>query len=174
VETDSGLLAVFDSNSDGRADSRERRLDNDAKVAAIQARLTASGLTDLHIVAQLRPQSLHHGVTRGDHSLRFCADCHDPRGRVTGAYQLAAWVPGGVLPQFVRDAGVLKNAHMERHADGSLWLKPATQAEGFYVMGASGLGSTDHLGMLLTGIVLGGAGLHGGLRWRASRRKERA
>jgi len=125
-------------------------------------------------VGQLRPQELHHGITRGEHALRACLDCHHPAGRVTGPYQVAAWVPGDVLPSFVRDGGSLAGAQLERHADGSLWLTPPDPAGRLYVMGAAGLGTTDSLGILLTTLVLGGAGLHGGLRWRAARRKERA
>ncbi|MFA7329881.1 MAG: hypothetical protein WC326_02295 [Candidatus Delongbacteria bacterium] len=173
LEAEPARLAPFDANHDGRAEAAERRLDNPAKVGAIQAQLVAAGLTDARIVAQLRPQPLHHGVTRGTHALRACTDCHHPQGRVTGAYQVAAWVPGEVLPDVVWDGGGLADATLERHADGSLWLKPGRRNGSPYVMGAAGLGTTDHLGLLLTGLVLGGAGLHGGLRWRASRRKER-
>lgn len=170
---DPARLALFDADGDGRAVAAERRLDSAAKVQALQAALAGRGVVDARILGQIRPQALHHGVTRGRHALRSCLECHSPAGRVSGALQVAAWVPGGILPGFVRDGGSLHGATLERREGGALWLKPAAATDKFYVMGASGLGGTDQLGLLLTGLVLGGAGLHGGLRWRAARRKER-
>ncbi len=164
------VLAVFDANGDGTLDETELRIDSDAKRETIAARLTALGLNNVRIEGQMQPYSVNHNVTRGDYAVNDCTACHSTESRLSQPIQLAAYVPAGVMPEFV-DSNVAYNGELTTDENGALYYNPNPQADGLYVFGNSRISWLDWFGVLaFIGTLLGIVG-HGGLRYLAARKQ---
>jgi hypothetical protein len=168
-----GLLDLFDANRDGKLQTAELRLDNEQKAQAVAGLLAAAGVKNPRIRAEVRPQTVSHGVLKKSFALRQCTACHHPAGRLGRQQTVAPYAPGGVLPAAVSDGSVIATWRVDSAVDG-VRLTPLEQA-GFYVHGASRPLAADVLGFLLLGLTVLGVAVHGGLRlwiWRRAKRSQ--
>lgn len=165
------ILSTFDANLDGVLSETELHLDSEEKTNLIARRLSATGLGNPHIKAQVQPYSINHNVTRGEYAVNDCRACHSSESRMTQPIKLADYVPGGVAPQFLTDNNVLATGEFTQDKSGGLFYQPVPSANGLYVFGSSRISWVDWFGGLLFLGVLLGIGGHGTLRFFASRRK---
>ncbi len=165
-----GVMLRFDSNNDGQIDSAELVIDTPEKEQFIRDRLTGLGLGNPRIVAEIQPYSISHDVAAGDWALSDCSACHGAESRITQPIQLAAYLPGGVLPEFVIDTNTMLSGEITTHEDGSLYYQPQTSESNLYVLGHNSVGWVDLAGSLIFIGVLLGIVAHGGLRFYASLR----
>lgn len=162
------VVAAFDEDGSGQIEERELQIDTPAKEAIITERLTALGLTNPRISAEVQPYSINHNVTDGEWVTKACAECHTASSRLSRPMELAAYVPGGVLPEFVPDTNVNITGQMSLDADGSLIYQPTTAADELYVLGHNRVPWVDWVGAIALLGTLGGISLHGGLRFMAA------
>ncbi len=163
------LVKVLDTNKNGKVDPEELKLDTPAKVAAVRKRLVAVGVKNPRIVGEIQPYSLHHDTASGKWAVRECVDCHTRKSRLTRPFQLAAYLPGGVLPKPVGDSFMeIDPAAIVKKGD-ALYYRPATRAEGLFILGHDRLGWVDKVGILFFVLTLVGVFLHGGGRILAAR-----
>ena len=164
------VLTTFDTNHDSVLDEVELKIDNDAKRDLIARRLSALGLDNVRIAGRMQPYSINHNVTRGEWAVNECTACHSEDSRLTASIQLAAYVPGGVMPTFV-ESNVAYHGSLNIDDDGALHFTPDPRAEGLYIFGSSRLAWLDWLGALFfVGTLLGVAG-HGTLRYINARKQ---
>ncbi len=164
------VLAAFDANGDGNLDNTELRIDSDTKRETIAARLEDLGLQNVHIAGQMQPYSVNHNVTRGEWAVNDCTACHSTSSRLTQPIQLAAYVPAGVMPEFV-DTNVTYSGELTTDDNGALYYNPRPKADGLYVFGSSHISWLDWFGVLaFIGTLLGIAG-HSTLRYLAARKQ---
>lgn len=166
------IVALFDQNGDGELGIDETKVVADEQVAALTAEFAALGLSDPRIEGQVQPYSINHNVT-GDYAVRECSECHNSESRVSAPMQLAAYVPGGVQPEFVTGTNVSLTGDMIAAEDGSLTYQPINTRDSIYVFGKDHMPWVDWLGvaaLLMT--ILGVAG-HASLRYVAYLRMEK-
>ena len=168
------LLALFDANSDGVLDEMELRLDTEAKTAAVAARLTALGLDNPRIQAEVQPYSVNHNVTRGEWATRDCQACHHDNAALNQPFQLASFLPGGVTPTFAGDTNVQASGNLQSGEGGALFFQPAPEQAGIYVFGRNRVSWVDWLGLAIFLIVLGAVAVHAGLRFYVALRHPRS
>lgn len=164
------VLEGFDGNGDGELDGGELMIDNAEKADLIAGRLEALDLENPHIVGEIQPYSINHTVGTGEWATRDCQTCHSDDSRLTQPIQLASYIPAGVMPEFVSDSNVSTGGQVYETEDGALFYKPATDAEGLYVLGHDNVPWVDRLGGLIFLVTLLAVVVHGGLRvWSAIR-----
>lgn len=166
---DTALLAGLDVDGDGALSQAERRLDTPDKVVLMAGRLRTAGVADPQITGFVDAWPLSHGVTRGQHVTRECTTCHGDRSRLDQGIELAAWVPGQVLPTLRGRATQVLSPELLRQDGPTLVADPPPRRDR-YVFGADRTAWIDQLGLLS---ILGAAGfviVHGGLRALVSRR----
>jgi thiosulfate reductase cytochrome b subunit len=164
------VVAEFDKNGDGELDQTELTLDTSEKEAFIAARIEALGLANPRILAEVQPYSINHNVSAGDWAIQDCETCHDEDSRITQPIKLADHVPGGVMPEFVKDSNTLNHGEMAVGEDGALYFYPFPAEEGLYVFGHDNVSWVDWFGAIFFGLVFMGVVGHGGLRvWAAKK-----
>ena len=167
-----GILLRFDASQDGVIDENELVIDTPEKEQFVRERLEFLGLGNIRIVGEVQPYSISHDIAEGEWVLRDCNSCHSKDSRITQAFQLASYAPGGVLPEFVPDSNVTYNGRMYLTEEGALYYQPNTDAENLYVFGHDNIGWVDILGSIMfLGVLLGVIG-HGSLRFYASLRNK--
>jgi hypothetical protein len=122
------VVAVFDADGDGRVDAKELVLDQAQKVHLIRALLTGEGVAEPRLKAEVRAHHVHHSVTL-QQATRACASCHEAPADAT--FDLATWVPGGVLPDTFVDVTPSIAQHWRRTPTGGLTITrpgPLSQA----------------------------------------------
>lgn len=164
------VVNVFDANQDGRLSSSELVIDQAVKEQLIASRLQAQGLDNPRIQAEIQPYSINHNVTHGEWAVKDCRACHSEESRLGTPLQLASYVPGGRLPEFVQDTNVVANGDLQILEDGSLIYQPDIAASDLYIFGKNRVAWIDLLGSLAFVGVLLGISVHGGLRFAASLR----
>jgi len=163
------ILAAFDGDRDGAIGPKELRIDSPQKEAAVKARFAKLGLQNVRMEGQVQPFSINHNVTRGEHALNDCQDCHKAGSRVTQGMQLASFAP--VAPTFSQNNNVSGSGDLVRQGDGALFYQPVPARDHLYVFGVSRLGWIDAIGALaFVGTLLGVTG-HGALRYLAFRKR---
>ncbi len=163
------VVQALDGDGDRQLSSAELKLDTPAKTQAIAARLAGLGLKNPRIAGQVQPYSISHDVARGEFVSRDCQTCHTSDSRLTRPTALAAYLPGGVTPEFVQDTNTRPTGELAVQ-NGALYYRPATQADGLYVFGHNRVGWIDTFGLLFFGAVLVGVAGHGGLRFYSASR----
>lgn len=166
------ILAAFDSDGNGTLEEAELKIDSGAKHDLVAGRLVALGLKNPRIYGQVQPYSINHNVARGEAVNRDCRQCHGDESRLAAGMRLSGYVPGGVLPEFVKDANVAPSGNLTQR-DGALYYQPATEADGVYVFGHNRVAWIDLLGALVFAGVLVGVGGHGTARFLAGRKRRR-
>lgn len=168
------IVAAFDEDRDGLLDRDEMVLDSAAKQSLIAGRLQALGLRNLRIQGEIQPYSISHTVGAKETAVKDCQTCHSPESRLTHPIKLADYLPGGVLPEFVRDANTHASGSLFL-ASGALYYQPAPFQEGLYIFGRDRVVWVDWLGAVIFLGVLAGVFTHSGMRfyasWRWPRRK---
>jgi len=168
---DPAILTAFDANGNGVIDASELKIDNEARKAAVTARLKKLGLQNPRIEAQVQPYSINHNVARGEYAISDCQTCHSSDSRVTQPIQLANYVPAGVMPKFVSDSNVNATGRISTAANGALVYTPVTREDGLYVFGRDRVNWIDWLGAIFfLGAILGVGG-HATLRYTTSLRR---
>ncbi len=166
---DGAILAAFDANGDGTVSESELAIDTDEKQAVVAARLEALSLPNPHIVGEVQPYSVAHGVAGGDWAISDCQACHSTSSRLSAGMQIGTYVPGGVLPTFVRDSNTETTGVMTIADDGSLVYLPETTSGEIQVLGSDAADWSDWIGLASVLIVLIGIIVHGFLRFCARR-----
>jgi len=113
------IMALFDTNGDGKLDRHELRVDRDEKVQLIRTLLSNEGVAEPELKAELRAYHIHHGMTLGDAN-RDCARCHE--ADANPELELADHLPGGVLPSVFHGVPESLKAQWQVTADGGLVL----------------------------------------------------
>lgn len=166
------VLQILDQNQDGQLSSTEARLDTMEKQAFIAERLKAQGLTNPRIQGDIQPYSINHNVTRGEWAIQDCQACHSDNSRLVDSMKLADYLPGGVLPEFVKDTNTMVSSGLSIENDG-LYYQPVTADHDLYVFGHDRVSWIDWLGALFfVGVLLGISG-HGALRFYNTLRRPR-
>ncbi len=165
------ILSAFDANSDNTLSETELRIDSEDKTSLIADRLSALGLGNPRIEAQVQPYSINHNVARGEYAVNDCRDCHNSQSRLTQPIMLAGYVPGDVMPDFVTDTNVPASGEFTQDESGALYYQPTPAQDNLYVFGSSRISWVDWFGgLLFLGVILGVGG-HGTLRYIASLRR---
>ncbi len=140
-------------------------------VEEIRRRLTGMGVEDPRLRGEIRPYPIHHSVASGEWATRACSACHDEDSRLSRAMVLASSPPTGELPGLEEGAGAALAGSLRLDADGALVYDPAPASAGLYVLGHDFVWWSNLLGILAVLGTLLGVTIHGGLRWRAARRR---
>lgn len=167
------VMALFDADGDGALSDAELTLDSDAKIALIADRLRARGFVDPHIVGEVVPYPIHHGVVGGSWAVRDCQACHSENSRLVAALPLGGRMPGEMMPLLADDSRVRWNGSLIRDDDGRLLFAPQTQSDAanLYIFGRDSVPLVDRLGVALVLLTSLGVTLHAGLRVIVGRRK---
>jgi len=166
------VVAALDEDGDGILRRDELRLDTEAKVAAIAARLAAVGVEAPDVRGWIQPLSLHHGVVSGAFATRRCETCHAQDSRLTRVFELSPYVPAGAEAVLVGDSNIRLAGRTWRSDDGRLLYEPVPTASGRYVIGHDRAGWIDVVGIVVVLGALFGAGAHAFLRRHHRRRRE--
>lgn len=161
---------VFDIDKNGSLSPDELNLDTAAKKNLIAARLTALGLKNPRILGEIQPYSINHNVTNGEWAIQDCQTCHGDNSRISQPMKLANYVPGGVVPEFVKDANTIASGSLYVEGD-ALYYQPATRLQKLYIFGHDRVPRVDWLGAILFLGVLASVSGHGGMRFYASLRQ---
>ncbi|MEQ1570739.1 MAG: hypothetical protein ABMA64_34235 [Myxococcota bacterium] len=166
VWADPTALRPLDRDGDGELTLVERRLDTPERAAVVAERLRQLGVADPQIRGLLEVAPVSHGITRGAAVVRECTECHAPGGRLDRALEVAAWLPGGVVPE--PRGGAAAALGPVTVDQGAAWVRRPVDER--YVFGAAGFLPLDGVGLAaLLGSCLFALG-HGGLRWWSTRR----
>lgn len=166
------LLALFDQDGDAELSKIELRLDTPEKQALIARRLEEAGVSEPRIIGEVQPYSINHTVATGEWAIGECTDCHRTDSRITQGFQLTAYQPGDVVPEFVSSSNTtVDDGRIEAQGD-QLIYKPTVRDQGYYVLGLHAVRWIDLLGGLAFVGVLAGIAVHGGLRVYSAARSE--
>ncbi|MDT8307454.1 MAG: cytochrome b/b6 domain-containing protein, partial [Anaerolineae bacterium] len=169
------LLDLFDADGNGALAESELRIDDEAKEAAVAARLGQLGLENPRIAAEVQAYSVSHNVATGDWATQDCQSCHSNDSLVTTPMQLASYIPGGVMPGILAGNGTAIRGELTVDDEGALYYQPQTKGDresgagSIYVLGHDNLSWVDWFGALAFLGTLGGVALHGGIRFFAMR-----
>jgi thiosulfate reductase cytochrome b subunit len=161
------VLQVLDSDRNGSLSTSELSLDTSEKKSVVASRLSALGLQNPHIEAEVQPYSVNHNVAGSEWAIKDCQACHSDDSLVTQPIQLASSISAGVQPEFVKDANTVASGSMYTE-NGALYYRPATRNQKLYIFGHDRVSWIDWLGALFFVGVLGAVAVHGGLRFRAA------
>ncbi len=170
---DPELQRLLDNDSNGSLDEKEFHLESDAAMARVRQLLEQAGHDNVKMSGEVTPYSISHGVVNGQWAIRECRTCHGADSVLGETVTLSEFLPGGKLPEMTRHAGIGAGGLINFSADGSAWFQADPSAEGFYVLGFSGLDLVDLAGLaMFLGISLGVTG-HALARYMANRRRPR-
>jgi thiosulfate reductase cytochrome b subunit len=164
------IAAAFDADGNGTITDAELAIDTEVKENVVKKRLEGLGLQSPHIVGEIQPYSVSHGVVGADWATKDCQACHSSDSVLSAAMPLGDHVPGGVMPTFVGDSHTEHTGDLIVADDGSIVYRPSTTADGIDVLGSDAGGWADWLGLLaFIGVVLFVL-LHATLRFLARRK----
>ncbi len=166
------ILAAFDADGDGALTGEELTIDNDAKEAAVLARLMALGLANPRIYGQVQPYSINHNVVRGDAATSSCQTCHRDESSLIAPITLVGSTPGGVMPEFVLNDNVTASGALRMYSS-SLTYQPDPEADGLYIFGHNRITWIDWAGALFFVGALMAIAAHATLRVISARRRPR-
>jgi len=167
------ILAVLDTDGNGRLSGDELRLDSPEKVDGVAAVLRSVGVDHPRIRGEIQPYTLSHGVATGSFALRDCRQCHSYDSRVDREMELSAYVPGGVVPQPVGDSDVNLRGGLSLDEQGGLRFRPEVDPQWLYIHGSDRMKWLDGLGILVLAGSFLGVGVHGSLRIVSTRRRKK-
>lgn len=170
----SSIAVAFDTDTDGRLDPSERRLDTAEKEEALRTRLREVGIEEPELRAELRPYTLNHGVAPRAFSTRDCESCHGPASRLARAFPVADFLPGNRMPTLVDGSPARLSGGLEQLDHGALVLRPTPEQAGVFLLGASRRDWVDTVNRWALLLVISGVVLHGGLRLVLHSARQRA
>jgi len=159
-----GIMLRFDADEDGVLSKNELRIDTPEKEKFVATRLDLLGLDNARIVGEVQPYTVSHNVAARSWATKDCTVCHGEESRITEPIQIANYLPGSKMPEFVKDSNITFNGEVFVADDGALYYKPASINQNIYVLGHDSVGWVDKLGVLMFVGVLLGVLTHGGLR----------
>lgn len=160
----SEIQNALDADRSGSLSNSELLLDTPEKQSVVASRLSARGLQSPHIEGEIQPYSVNHNVAGAEWAIKDCNLCHSDESLVTQPIKLVSLMPGGVQPDFVKDANTISSGKVYTD-DGVLYYRPATRDQKLYIFGHDRVSWIDWLGGLLFVGVLGAVATHGGLRF---------
>jgi len=92
---------------------------------------------------------------------------------VTAPIQMASYLPGGVVPEFVKDTNVASTGEISNQ-DGALYYQPATKKDGVYIFGHNRVAWVDWIGALFFMGVLLAVSVHAAMRYISALRHPKA
>jgi thiosulfate reductase cytochrome b subunit len=167
------ILRALDTDGNGSLSSSELSLDTAEKKSVVAGRLSALGLQNPHIEAEVQPYSVNHNVAGAEWAIKDCQACHSDDSRITQPIILASSIPGGVQPEFVKDANTATSGRLYTE-NGALYYRPATRNQKLYIFGHDRVPWVDWLGALFFVGVLGAVAVHGGLRFYSALKAPRS
>jgi thiosulfate reductase cytochrome b subunit len=168
-----GLAELLDTDGDGQVQQAELRLDTLAKADAVRHMLTANGLQDVRLAADVTPYPVSHSVVNGRWANRDCRHCHEGGSVLGAAFTLSDYRPGGQLPVLDGPYSETLVGNVESGPAGGASFLADSAANGFYVLGHDSVELVDMLGLaMFLGITFGVSG-HALARWMSSRGRER-
>ncbi len=162
------ILQAFDANKDGKLDTKELRLDTQAKVAAVKSRLEAVGVNKPEIEAVLESHEIHHGIAKHDLRAKECSECHSDKSRINSDVKLASYLPNGtkLVPKI---STMIMQGKIVNSSTG-LVLARKDYVNDLYVFGMARGHFSDKIGFLIFLLTLIGVSFHGGMRIYSSRK----
>ncbi len=154
------IVQALDADGNGRLTADEVVLDTPEKVDLIAQRLSALGLANPHIVAEVKAYPIHHSVVQGDRAVGNCQACHSEASRLQATVPLAPQPPAEAQVVFIKPWPAGGQAVREQ---GGLYYRPA-QAADLYLAGRDAIGWIDLIGVLAFLGTLLGVLAHGALR----------
>ncbi len=167
------IVTTFDQDGDRKLGAEELVIDSPEKETVVASHLEGLGLENPHIKGEIQPYSINHNIVAGDWATRDCQTCHNGDSRLSQPFKLASYIPGGVLPEFVKDSGAAAAGEVYRNERGELYYQPDTGDADLYILGHNRVAWVDLLGSLMFAGVLLGVGAHGTLRYLAAARRPR-
>lgn len=158
------ILTLFDGDGNGQLDEMELRLDSAAKVDLIQGELAALGLANAQIQGEVQPYTISHDVASGSFATGECKTCHFEDSRMNRPFQVAAYLPGEVSPQFTDVPGTALGGGLAVGEDRAVSYVPSTAALGLYLPGHNRVEWVGWVGLSAFMATLAGVFVHGGLR----------
>lgn len=170
---DPELKNILDRDGDGELSAAELRLDSEAGEGRARQLLEASGLENVRISGEVTPFPISHNVVNGQWATRDCRDCHGADSLLAGDFTLSDYLPGGFLPSMESQSGAGTGGGINQTDGGGASFTADASAEGYYVIGLSGLDWVDLAGvMMFLGVSLG-VTIHGFARYISNRRRPR-
>ena len=170
---DPALRELLDSNGDGSLSGDELLLDSDEAAAAVKGLLEASGRTGVRLAGEIMPYPVSHNVVNGQWATRDCRTCHAGDSVLATAFTLSDFRPGDQLPSPEEQNQTAMNGAITATASGGAAFIPDAGAEGYYIIGLSGLEWVDLAGLaMFLGISLG-VSVHAVARYVSNRRRPR-
>ena len=153
------VLALFDSNGDGRLSALENRLTSSDKTELIQRRLTNLGVESPRIHGKINFYSINHGIVASQFVSRDCASCHAHESRLNESIPLAPYIPHGADTPAFSNNKMLPAGDIMVVSPGLVLNRPRT-AGGYYVPGHNRSGWSDWLGFIILLLTLAGIATH--------------
>lgn len=164
------IIAAFDADGDGELVEGELAILTEEQEALIAGRLEALGLDTPRIVGEVQSYSLNHTIAGGEWAISDCETCHSEDSLLAQDYELASYLPGGVMPEFLGAADISSSGNLIANADGSLSYRAAPAEDGYYVLGHNNVSWVDWFGVLALVGTFAGVIAHGTLRVMSARR----
>jgi len=172
-QLDAELKQLLDSDNDGALSADEFRLESDAALARVRQLLERAGHNQVELAGEVTPYSISHNVVNGQWATRDCRNCHGEDSVLAASVSLSGFLPGGALPEMTRHAGIGSGGLISAGSNGGAHFRADAGAEGFYIIGLSGLDWVDLAGVaMFLGISLG-VTVHALARYVANRRRPR-
>ena len=170
---DADLQRLLDANDDGAIGRSELQLQSGDAVARVRQLLENAGLEQAVLAGEVIPYSISHSVVNGRWATRDCRSCHGEDSILAGSMELSGFLPDDRLPAMTRHAGIGAGGLIAGGMNGGARFIADVGAEGFYVIGLSGLDWVDLAGLaMFFGISLGVTG-HALARYVSNRRRPR-
>ncbi|NNK37849.1 MAG: hypothetical protein HKP03_05170 [Xanthomonadales bacterium] len=165
------LRAALDRDADGVVFPDELRLDSAESVATVRGLLEESGLRQVRLHGEVTPYPISHNVVNGRWATRECRSCHGADSVLAAPFTLSDYLPGGALPAMAEDSGAWAGEAIHASVGGGAALIADVAAEGYYIIGLSGLEWVDLAGLAMLLGVTFGVTVHGLARYLANRRR---
>jgi len=167
-------VELLDGDGDGRLAASELRLETDAEVEAIRARLIALGAHNPRIRGEIQAYPVRHGVVKMGRAAASCDSCHSGSSRLGETIPLASEpFPGGVTPVATPETLALLAGRPLELVAGRLQLSPGDDAPGTYILGHSRRAWSDTLGFVIFVLTVLGVAGHAALRYLGARKRGR-
>jgi len=164
------VMLVFDTDGNGEISAAELRIDSSAKEETIRRNLETLGLSQVKIEGSVQAYKINHDVTGGKWATRECADCHSEDSRIGASFQIANFLPGGILPVFTGRLALEQIGAFSVNKAGELSYQLDPKSQGLYIFGRSALAWIDWLGLMLVLGTMVGIVVHASYRVIAARR----
>jgi cytochrome c553 len=158
------IVSVLDGNADGELAVDELQLVSPEAVDVVRRSLVEQGAGQPSIKGELRPYGVHHDVAPGPWAVRSCQACHGSDSRLSRPFQLASYLPGAVIPEWVSGTDVTLSGEVEVDTAGGLVYLPDPTAAGVYLLGFRHNRLVDEVGRWMVILVLLGVLIHGATR----------